>query len=157
MTTSSQSFQLGFNPVNRLYQVAAVCYRRKGENVQFLLVSTNGAKWTFPKGGVDPGMPEKIAAQREALEEAGAIGTIEPECFDRYLYLKQILGVRAYEVVIKAYLMEVHALVTPHEDFRRPTWFGAEEAKRKLTKNREPYYAGELQRIIDHAVKRIKG
>ena len=32
-------------------QVAAVCYRRRGPSVEFLLVNTNGGnKWTFPKG-----------------------------------------------------------------------------------------------------------
>jgi hypothetical protein len=32
-------------------QVAAVCFRRTGAAVEFLLVNTNGGnKWTFPKG-----------------------------------------------------------------------------------------------------------
>jgi len=32
-------------------QVAAVCYRKRGEAAEFLLVNTNGGnKWTFPKG-----------------------------------------------------------------------------------------------------------
>jgi len=31
-------------------QVAAVCFRRRGTAVEFLLVNTNGGnKWTFPK------------------------------------------------------------------------------------------------------------
>ena len=32
-------------------QVAAICYRKRGDAVEFLLVNTNGGnKWTFPKG-----------------------------------------------------------------------------------------------------------
>ena len=39
------------NPQHALpLQVAAVCYRRRGPSIEFLLVNTNGGnKWTFPK------------------------------------------------------------------------------------------------------------
>ena len=35
-------------------QVAAICYRRRGTPIEFLLVNTNGGnKWTFPKGSTE--------------------------------------------------------------------------------------------------------
>ena len=60
-------------------QVAAVCYRKRGETVEFLLVNTNGGnKWTFPKGSPEARLSHSQAAEREAAEEGGALGTIEP-------------------------------------------------------------------------------
>ena len=48
-------------------QVAAVCYRRQGDSIEFLLVNTNGGgKWTFPKGAPEPAMSHSQAAEREA-------------------------------------------------------------------------------------------
>ncbi len=53
-------------------QVAAVCYRRRGLSVEFLLVNTNGGnKWTFPKGDPELSLSHCQAAEREAWEEAG--------------------------------------------------------------------------------------
>ena len=91
-------------------QVAAVCYRKVGGAVEFLLVNTNGGnKWTFPKGSTEPRLSHSRAAEQEALEEAGAIGVIEPRHFHLYLHSKGVFwqpsGVR--EFVVKAFLMEV--------------------------------------------------
>src|SRR5207245_10870636 len=59
-------------------QVAAVCYRRRGPSIEFLLVNTNGgSKWTFPKGTPEARLSHRQAAEREALDEAGAVGLIQ--------------------------------------------------------------------------------
>jgi 8-oxo-dGTP pyrophosphatase MutT (NUDIX family) len=139
-------------------QVAAVCYRRRGNSVEFLLVNTNGGnKWTFPKGSPEARMSHSQAAEREAAEEAGAVGTIEPRHFHLYIHSKGVFwqpgGVQEY--VVKAFLMQVHEMRQPDELQRRPTWFSAEEARRKLTRGREVKYAQELQAVIDRAVERI--
>jgi 8-oxo-dGTP pyrophosphatase MutT (NUDIX family) len=140
-------------------QVAAVCYRRRGTGVEFLLVNTNGGnKWTFPKGSTDPKLSHSQAAEREAAEEAGAIGTIEPRHFHLYLHSKGVFwqpgGVQ--EFVVKAFLMEVHTMRRPAEGNRKPTWVSAEEAKRRLAKGREVKYSHELEMVIDRALERIK-
>src|SRR5579862_2044992 len=139
-------------------QVAAICYRRRGAAVEFLLVNTNGgSKWTFPKGSTDPRLSHSQAAAREAAEEAGAIGTIEPRHFPLYIHSEGVFwqpgGVQEY--VIKAFLMEVHQLRRPDESQRRPTWFGPEEARKRLAKGREVKYARELEAVIDRAVQRL--
>ena len=36
-------------------QVAAVCYRVRAGEVEFLLVQTGKGRWIFPKGSVEPG------------------------------------------------------------------------------------------------------
>jgi len=72
-------------------QVAAICYRRRGDAVEFLLVNTNGGnKWTFPKGSPDAHLSHSQAAEREAAEEAGALGTIEPRHFHLYIHSKGV-------------------------------------------------------------------
>jgi 8-oxo-dGTP pyrophosphatase MutT (NUDIX family) len=139
-------------------QVAAVCYRRENSHAEFLLVNTNGGgKWTFPKGAPDARLSHSQAAEREAREEAGAIGVIEPRHFHVYIHSKGVFwqpgGVQEY--VVKAFLMDVRQTRRPHEDFRNPTWFDAEEARAILAKGREVKYAQELQTVIDRALEQI--
>src|SRR5438132_1564227 len=57
--------------LRKCQQVAAVCYRIRGSNIEFLLVQTRGGRWTFPKGGVEPALTHAQAAALEAYEEAG--------------------------------------------------------------------------------------
>jgi 8-oxo-dGTP pyrophosphatase MutT (NUDIX family) len=140
-------------------QVAAVCYRRRGESIEFLLVNTNGGnKWTFPKGSPEVRLSHSQAAQREAAEEAGAIGTIEPRHFHLYLHSKGVFwqpgGVQEY--VVKAFLMQVHQTRRPDESQRRPTWFTPQEARQRLARGREVKYARELEAVIDRALETIQ-
>jgi len=139
-------------------QVAAICYRKRGTAVEFLLVNTNGGnKWTFPKGSPEARLSHSQAAEREAAEEAGALGTIEPRHFHLYIHSKGVFwqsgGVQ--EFVVKAFLMEIHEMRQPDEPMRRPTWFSAEDARQRLTKGREVKYAHELEAVIDRALERI--
>jgi 8-oxo-dGTP pyrophosphatase MutT (NUDIX family) len=140
-------------------QVAAVCYRKRVEAVEFLLVNTNGGnKWTFPKGSPDARLSHSQAAEREAAEEAGALGTIEPRHFHLYIHSKGVFwqpgGVQ--EFVVKAFLMEVNQMRPADEPQRNPTWFNPEEARRRLAKGREVKYAHELDAVIDRALERIQ-
>jgi 8-oxo-dGTP pyrophosphatase MutT (NUDIX family) len=140
-------------------QVAAVCYRKRAATVEFLLVNTNGGnKWTFPKGCTDLRLSHSQAAAREALEEAGAVGIIEPRHFHLYVHSKGVFwqpsGVQ--EFVVKAFLMEVTRLRQPGEAMRNPTWFSAEEARKMLAKGREVKYAAELHAVIDRAMEHLQ-
>ncbi len=147
------------NPQHALpLQVAAVCYRRRGPSIEFLLVNTNGGnKWTFPKGDPELSLSHGKAAEREAWEEAGVSGNIDPRHFCIYLHSKGVFwkppGVREY--VIKAFLLEVEREEIPPESMRSPTWFGPEDAKKTLAKGREVKYARELQAVIDRATEKI--
>jgi 8-oxo-dGTP pyrophosphatase MutT (NUDIX family) len=139
-------------------QVAAICYRRTADSVEFLLVNTNGgAKWTFPKGAPERSMSHRQAAAREAFEEAGVRGEIEPRHFHLYLYSKGVFwkppGVR--EFVVKAFLMEVQQTGHPHEPDRNPTWFLPENARKMLAKGREVKYVKEMQSVVDRALEEI--
>lgn len=140
-------------------QVAAVCYRQRGSAIEFLLIHTNGrGKWTFPKGDPQQHLSHSQSAATEALDEAGAIGVIEPRHFQLYIHSKGVFwqpgGIQ--EFVVKAFLLGVDRIVQPHEAGRNPTWFNPAEAKRMLMKGREVKYGNELQVVIDRAVERIR-
>jgi 8-oxo-dGTP pyrophosphatase MutT (NUDIX family) len=139
-------------------QVAAICYRRQGSVIEFLLVNTNGGnKWTFPKGAPETYLSHSQAAEKEALEEAGAVGIIEPRHFHLYLHSKGVFwqpqGVQEY--VVKAFLMEVRQINGSHEALRNPTWFSGDEARKIVAKGREVKYAKELQAVIDRALEHL--
>src|SRR5882672_11356132 len=114
-------------------QVAAVCYRVvRGSEIEFLLVRTGSGHWTFPKGGVEPGLSHAQAAALEAFEEAGVHGRMEEVPFARYVRRKRRRVARESaethsetEVATSAHLCEVLRLVTPQEADRNPTWFAA--------------------------------
>ena len=135
-----------------------MCYRRRNSHAEFLLVNTNGGgKWTFPKGAPEAGLSHSQAAEREAYEEAGASGIIEPRHFHIYIHSKGVFwqngGVQEY--VVKAFLMEVKQTRRPEETNRNPTWFGPQEARVILAKGREVKYARELQTVVDRALEHI--
>jgi 8-oxo-dGTP pyrophosphatase MutT (NUDIX family) len=132
--------------------VAAVCYRLCADGgIEFLLVRTRAGRWTFPKGGVDDDPSAAAAAAREAQEEAGVLGRVEPRSFTHYLHSK---GDHIAHKV-DAHLCEVLHLERPAEFHRTPTWFSAEKAKRRLREDRPIPYADELERVVDHAVRRL--
>lgn len=142
--------------VERIH-VAAVCYRLKGDEPEFLLVRTRSGRWTFPKGGVDGDATNADAAAREAYEEAGVKGRIEVNAFHWYFHSKRDrLRARRTVVPVHAHLCEVERLVSPKEDHRDPTWFNAEKARRRLRENRKRELASEVIQVIDRAVIRIR-
>jgi 8-oxo-dGTP pyrophosphatase MutT (NUDIX family) len=137
--------------------VAAICYRLKDDEPEFLLVRTRGGRWTFPKGGVDGDATNAAAAAREAYEEAGVKGRIERDPFHWYFHAKRgrLRSPRSV-VPVHAHLCEVERLVSPKEEHREPTWFNADKARRRLRENREPELASEVVQVIEHALSRIR-
>jgi 8-oxo-dGTP pyrophosphatase MutT (NUDIX family) len=137
-------------------QVAAVCYRSRGDKIEFLLVRTRGRRWTFPKGSAEPGLTHAQAAALEAFEEAGVHGRIEEAAFAKYVRLKNDSPRRSAETVVSAHLCEVSRLEPPQESNRNRTWFSIDKAKLSLRENRRPEYGSELARVVDRAAARIQ-
>jgi 8-oxo-dGTP pyrophosphatase MutT (NUDIX family) len=136
--------------------VAAICYRVKNGEPEFLLVRTRSGRWTFPKGGVDDDATHAEAAAREAYEEAGVRGRIEHEPFHWYFHSKrQRFRSHRGMVAVQAHLCEVHRLELPQEGHRKPTWFTADKARRRLRENRSPELAREVVEVVDRAIQRI--
>jgi len=137
--------------------VAAVCYRLKGDEPEFLLVRTHSGRWTFPKGGVDGDATHAAAAAREAFEEAGVKGRIDNDPFHWYFHSKRDrFRSRRPMVPVHAHLCEVERQVAPKEAHRDPTWFKADKARRRLRENRSPEMAGEVIQVIDQALMHIR-
>src|SRR5437016_9530254 len=104
--------------LRKCQQVAAVCYRIRGSGIEFLLVQTRGGRWTFPKGGTEPGLTHAQAAALEAFEEAGVHGRMEEISFTRYIHRKRGLrnsgtGSGEKELRVNAHLCEVTRLDPP--------------------------------------------
>ena len=142
-------------------QVAAVCYRIRRSGIEFLLVQTRGGRWTFPKGGIEPGLTHAQAAALEAFEEAGVHGRMEESSFTHYTRRKRA-DMRGSsrspkrELVVNAHLCEVLRLGPPQESNRNPTWFSAQRAKRRLQEDRKPEVGAELARVVEFAIARIQ-
>jgi len=138
-------------------QLAAVCYRRVGGSVEFLLVRTKGgARWTFPKGHIEKGERASRAAEREALEEAGVRGRIMAEPFAIFPHEKHTSDGRRVELTIAAYLLQVESDCDAPEPGRDPTWFPPEQAKQKLAEKRHPRHQSAWSRVIDQACKKLE-
>ncbi len=136
--------------------VAAVCYRVRCGEPEFLLVRTRNGHWTFPKGRVDQDATNAAAAAREAFEEAGVRGSVEPAPFVCYRHCKpRRPGSRGQVVLVDAHLCKVKHVAPPLEEYRNPTWFSVPKAKRRLQKSRTSEFADEVTSVIDRATERI--
>ena len=139
-------------------QVAAVCFRISSRGIEFLLVRTRGGRWTFPKGGTEPGLSYAQAAALEAFEEAGVHGRIEEASFAHYTGRKHGKSRESAEtkLIVHAHLCQVLRLDAPQECNRNPTWFSPEKAKQRLREDRVRDDGAEVARIVDRAVARIQ-
>jgi 8-oxo-dGTP pyrophosphatase MutT (NUDIX family) len=113
--------------------------------LEFLLVRTSdGARWTFPKGGRERGETLAEAAAREAIEEAGAAGRIGDEPVAAYRYRDD---------TVVAFLLTVGDMTSPAEPERNPTWFGFEAARSKLAEGHGGAFGAEMERVLLAAVR----
>jgi 8-oxo-dGTP pyrophosphatase MutT (NUDIX family) len=136
--------------------VAAICYRVRGREVEFLLVQSRAGRWTFPKGRVENDLSRAAAAAREAVEEAGAYGRVDLRPFASYVHAKNPEWHESpNEHVVDAHLCEVFELEAPVETYRNPTWFSIERSKTRLHHKRLPAYGQELAKVVDNAVEHI--
>jgi 8-oxo-dGTP pyrophosphatase MutT (NUDIX family) len=53
-----------------------------------MVTSSSRRRWVFPKGQIDPGHTPGQTALLEAWEEAGLVGTLDPEPVGNYVYEK---------------------------------------------------------------------
>jgi 8-oxo-dGTP pyrophosphatase MutT (NUDIX family) len=143
-------------------KVAAVCYRMRGHDIEFLLVRTRGGgRWTFPKGSAEPGLTHAQAAALEAFEEAGVHGRIEEASFARYIRRMRrgssAKGSSEKELAVNAHLCEVLRMSSPQERKRDRTWFSVEEARRRLREGRKRSEGAAFVCVVDKAAARIRG
>lgn len=147
--------QAGDSPVARRDRpvAAAICYRTRRNDLEFLLVRTSdGRRWTFPKGHVEVGETLPAAAAREAKEEAGVRGRLDPEPVTSYRYPDARIGARD----VTAYLLAVQDQRSPAERHRKPKWGDKRRTLQRLVKNRAEEFGYEHERVLAAAEPRIR-
>jgi len=126
--------------------------RRDAGGLEFLLVQTSqGGRWTFPKGRVEPGETPSAAAAREAAEEAGVKGKVSPEPLGVYRYAPSRGGFDD----VTAFLLVAKRDGLPAEADRTPTWFGLEAARSRLAQGRGAGYGEAMERILRAAERAV--
>ena len=125
---------------------AAVPVRRSDAGgLEFLLVRTsNGERWTFPKGRVERGESMAEAAAREACEEAGVTGTVGSEPLGVYRYGPSHDGFDE----VTAFLLEARRDGLGAEPGREPTWLVRGAALDRLVQGRDDGYGDVMDRIL---------
>src|SRR6185503_9303669 len=79
------------------------------------------------------------------------------EHFAVYLDTKRTVGHdnSTREIMIAAFLFEVHSTVQPEEIHRHPTWFAPEDAMKKLQESRASRYALQISSVVNAAMERL--
>ncbi|MDR3497074.1 MAG: NUDIX domain-containing protein [Ancalomicrobiaceae bacterium] len=128
-------------------QVAALplVVGENGECRVYLLTSRETRRWVIPKGWPIKGLKRHEAAAREAYEEAGLVGEVDPKPFGRYRYMKRIAdgfhicGVDVFLMAVKGQLDEF-----PEKGEREIVPVPLEEASKRVI---EPGLKAILQRL----------
>ena len=111
-------------------QTAAVPYRWRKNTLQLCLITTSSGNWIFPKGRLASKETLIKTAQKEAWEEAGLRGTIDPIPLGCFQFPKG-----KQKPLIAAMLMEVSTTRSkwPEMDKRRREWLGPTQVSALLT------------------------
>lgn len=107
-------------------QSGVVPYRYTGEELEVLLITNSGGgRWLVPKGHIERDLTPRQSAIKEAYEEAGVIGTVDPHPLGSFCYVK-----RGVQRVVDLYAMAVAAALSawPEMAVRRRAWTTPEHA-----------------------------
>jgi 8-oxo-dGTP pyrophosphatase MutT (NUDIX family) len=116
-------------------------YRRLANGkVEFLVVSTTGGKWIFPKGNLIKRLGPAKTAQWEAFEEAGITGDIKDS-----LYSCKSKGKTFFFYPLKVRQLFSH---WPESNFRTRKWIRPRDGKKYLS--RKP-----LRRLMRSASSKV--
>jgi 8-oxo-dGTP pyrophosphatase MutT (NUDIX family) len=111
-------------------QVAALPYQFFGNELRILLVTSRGTRrWIIPKGWPMKGKKPHRAAEREALEEAGAKGRVARQPFGQYEAWKR-LSDHFVLCMVEVYPLEVRRQRKAwlEQGQRSAAWFRPEDA-----------------------------
>jgi 8-oxo-dGTP pyrophosphatase MutT (NUDIX family) len=112
-------------------QYAALPYRRSGDDVRILLVTSLETKrWILPKGWPLAGRAAHEAAAAEAFEEGGIEGHVGKETIGSFDYSKRRKRGEPVPCRVEVFPLEVTAEREswPEQGRRERRWFSPEEA-----------------------------
>ena len=107
-------------------QSGVVPFRITDGEIEILFITSRRRKrWILPKGFVEPGMSPVESAAKEALEEAGVIGTIYDMLIGEYTYHKwgNICHMQVFPLKVKKIFDEWE-----ESGIRKRKWISIEEA-----------------------------
>lgn len=117
-------------------QAAALPWRRKGDDVEVLLItSRETGRWILPKGWQDTDELLPRAAEREAWEEAGIQGRITEQAIGSYFHRKTLPGGAIRRCEVQVFPLEVERTVDkwPERRERDRRWLSPADAARRVT------------------------
>lgn len=106
-------------------QSGVIPYRIEDGVMRVLLItSQSGRRWVIPKGIVEPGLSAAVSAAKEALEEAGIEGRVDPVPMGSYKRKKW-----GGTCSVAVFVMAVETVFEDWaESHRRRRWLTVEEA-----------------------------
>jgi 8-oxo-dGTP pyrophosphatase MutT (NUDIX family) len=120
----------------RVLQSGVIAYRiGKSGEVKVLLVGRGKkARWGIPKGTAEPGLSLPQNAAKEAYEEAGVSGQLEPRALGKYSARKRLRSGDEITIEVWVYLLKVSetARSWPEKGKRRTKWVSALKAVQLL-------------------------
>lgn len=130
----------------RSEKAAVIPYRIRGARLEVALVTTsNGKRWSVPKGSIDDGEDSRDAAIREAEEEAGLRGLVARKPLGRYQHVNDRGRYRVDVYVMRVTKVLQHWL---EDDIRRRRWMNSEAAAACLREELHPFLQ-DLERVLE--------
>ena len=127
-------------------KAAVIPYRIRNARVEVALVTTsNGKRWSVPKGSVDEGEQPRDAAIREAEEEAGLRGLVARKPLGRYRHEHDRGRYRVDVYVMRVTRVLQHWL---EDDLRRRRWMKTQAAAACLREELRPFIQ-DLERVLE--------
>lgn len=130
-----------------VHQIAALPIRwdKKGQLRVLMVTSRDTGRWVMPKGWHMSGKKPWAAAEIEALEEAGAIGSISQEEIGAYHYFKKTKsGKIRSRVTVYPMIVEKLKPRWKERKQRRRHWFSPKKAARLVKEEELSNLLGEL-------------
>jgi Predicted NTP pyrophosphohydrolase len=103
-----------------------------GRMAVLLVTSRRTGKWIFPKGAIEPDMTAWDSAAKEALEEAGVLGTIDPGLLGTYRSTGGPDGITAIDVELYPLRVTQQLSEWREQGERLRHWATVREARRLL-------------------------
>ena len=130
----------------RSEKAAVIPYRIRKARLEVALVTTsNGKRWSVPKGSIDEGEHPRDAAIREAEEEAGLKGLVARKPLGRYEHVND-----RGRCSVAVYVMRVTKVLEHwlEDDIRRRRWMKSEAAAACLREELHPFLQ-DLERVLE--------
>lgn len=120
----------------REYTAGGVVFRRRGDDIDILMIQDRLGRWTIPKGHVEPGEKIEETAVREVTEETGLTELKLGEKLDKlhFFYRKEgkLIFMTTYVFLMEAVGDSDAVVVEESEGIVDAKWFPQAEALRLI-------------------------